>query len=318
MNKSYCKDCEKETEDESLNDKFNSVICTECLTVKSFSKPPQEKKKIAGKTKKESIKVEIIESPVLSIEESSLYIGIEVNKVYNEKCEKTMLRMKNHSVDYIFTSPPYNIAKGVDGKKYKEYKDEMTQQQWAEWQIGLIREMLRVVKKHVFYNVQMLSDNKIAIIEIQHFLKEHFKEHVIWDKKRSAPASTAGVFNSQWEHLIIFSNIEPEFRNFPDGNFDGRKDGGMANIVSPKHNKNNFADENKAVFCIDFPRTFIKAFGKKGDVWYDPFGGSGTTAVAAIQEGRKWIISELSKSLAVRASKRIKNELIISPKLEIE
>jgi DNA modification methylase len=47
-------------------------------------------------------------------------------------------------------------------------------------------------------------------------------------------------------------------------------------------------------------------FGKKGDIWYDPYMGTGTTAIASIEEKKNWIGSEISKEYIDIANKRIK------------
>lgn len=46
---------------------------------------------------------------------------------------------------------------------------------------------------------------------------------------------------------------------------------------------------HSAAFPIELPTWFIKLFTKPGDMVLDPFLGSGTTAVAAIELGRRYI-----------------------------
>jgi site-specific DNA-methyltransferase (adenine-specific) len=54
------------------------------------------------------------------------------------------------------------------------------------------------------------------------------------------------------------------------------------------------------------PSFFIVNFSKEGDLVYDPFMGSGTTAKAAHIYKRKWIGSEISKEYVLKANKRLK------------
>ena len=35
----------------------------------------------------------------------------KLNHIYNEKCEDTMKRMRDHTVSMVLTSPPYNTSK---------------------------------------------------------------------------------------------------------------------------------------------------------------------------------------------------------------
>ena len=51
---------------------------------------------------------------------------------------------------------------------------------------------------------------------------------------------------------------------------------------------------------------FIKAFSKQGDIVLDPFIGSGTTAIAALHLGRRFVGIELDEHYATIAQDRIK------------
>jgi site-specific DNA-methyltransferase (adenine-specific) len=46
---------------------------------------------------------------------------------------------------------------------------------------------------------------------------------------------------------------------------------------------------HSAAFPVELPSWFIRLFTDRNDVVLDPFIGAGTTAVAAIQEGRKFV-----------------------------
>jgi len=62
---------------------------------------------------------------------------------------------------------------------------------------------------------------------------------------------------------------------------------------------------HSAIFPIELPTWFIYLFSKEGDVVLDPFLGSGTSAVAAILHGRKYIGIELKKEYFEEAQKNI-------------
>jgi DNA modification methylase len=86
--------------------------------------------------------------------------NLELNKIYCESNLDTMARMQDKSIDYVLTSPPYNVGKnqmngGDDTKKYKEFSDNTSE--YFEEQKTLILELLRVTKKHIFYNTQIFS-----------------------------------------------------------------------------------------------------------------------------------------------------------------
>lgn len=87
---------------------------------------------------------------------------IELNKIYNEKNLHTIKNIEDKSIDYVLTSPPYNV-KTERIAKYKDYKDGLSQEQYFDTQSQLIKELLRITKNHIFYNIQMLSGNKLAL-----------------------------------------------------------------------------------------------------------------------------------------------------------
>jgi site-specific DNA-methyltransferase (adenine-specific) len=67
----------------------------------------------------------------------------------------------------------------------------------------------------------------------------------------------------------------------------------------------SFKDAHFATFPPDLIRPCILAGAPRGGVVLDPFGGAGTTAVVAMQEGRKSILCELNPGYAAMAERRI-------------
>lgn len=62
---------------------------------------------------------------------------------------------------------------------------------------------------------------------------------------------------------------------------------------------------HSATFPVDLPAWFIKLFTLPGDVVLDPFLGSGTTALAAIQLGRIYAGIDVNEEYVNLAKKRI-------------
>lgn len=63
-----------------------------------------------------------------------------------------------------------------------------------------------------------------------------------------------------------------------------------------------------APFPIELPKRLIRLYSFEGDTILDPFMGSGTTAIAAMREGRRFIGFELNKDYYDNACKRIDAE----------
>ena len=65
-------------------------------------------------------------------------------------------------------------------------------------------------------------------------------------------------------------------------------------------------DDHEAKFPLELPRRVIRLLTEPGDLVLDCFLGSGTTAVAAIREGRRFTGIELEKKYVAVANKQIK------------
>lgn len=237
---------------------------------------------------------------------------LDIDKVYNLKAEVFMKEVPKGYFDYIITSPPYNIGerlsfgknnaiyKGDEGM-YDDYEDAMTPEEYERQLFGWIEEMMRVTKKHVFMNIQMLAKNKSTIFEIFTKFKHDIKEVMIWEKTIASPNINKQIMTSVFEFIFVFSNVEPQKRNFVD-----LVQPAFKNVIRGLNSsQNKYRHLNKATYPLYLPRTIIQAFGKKGDVWYDPFMGTGTTAHACFLEERHWVGTELDADQVESTNKRI-------------
>jgi site-specific DNA-methyltransferase (adenine-specific) len=74
---------------------------------------------------------------------------------------------------------------------------------------------------------------------------------------------------------------------------------------------------HSAVFPLELPSWFIKLLTKKGDIVLDPFLGVGTTALASMLLGRRFIGIELKRDYAREARKNIRSLLSVVGKKEM-
>lgn len=247
---------------------------------------------------------------------------IEMNKIYNEDCLEGMKRIPDGSVDCVITSPPYNFCLRVHGEKYirkgrnevmaglvvNKYanglSDSLDMDSYFEWQCQCIDEMLRVCRGPVFYNIQMITGNKQALLKIMGRYAEKIRDILIWDKKGAEPAMHPGCLNSEYEWIIAFENGDCKGRVFRTMQAER---GTISNVLRIGKNRNR---DHRAAFPIQLPQFFIMQFTSpsEGTVILDPFMGSGTTAIAAIREKRNFIGFELNKDYYDKACKRIKLE----------
>lgn len=232
---------------------------------------------------------------------------MEINKVYNEDCLLTLSKTEDKFFDMTITSPPYNVKKtnGINGgSKYIGNEDDMTNEEYFSWLCRIIDELLRTNKKHIFFNIQMLSDNKEVIEELWYKYRKKLKDIIIWNKRQAIP-NGGGVMASSFEFIFVFSNMAPHTRQFYDANIEG----GFTNVITGKNagQENEYSDIHKAVMPLYIPMHILQKFGHEGEIIYDPFGGTGTTGVAAVKKKMNWVLSEKSKIYIPVIETRIAN-----------
>ena len=247
---------------------------------------------------------------------------IELDHIYNMDCLEWMRGMEDNSVDAIITSPPYNFCLRVRGEGYTKRSkneefgqtgqtfnkytngltDDLDMEEYYEWQCQCIDEMLRLARGIVFYNIQIITGNKFAVLRILGKYSDRIREVLIWDKLTAEPAMHEGVLNSEYELIIAFDKSDCKGRQFRTANWER---GTLSNVIRIGKNREN---DHRAAFPLLLPRTLIHNFTNEGDIIADPFMGSGTTAIAAISEKRHFVGCELNKEYFDKAVRRIKAE----------
>jgi DNA modification methylase len=193
--------------------------------------------------------------------------------------------------DIAFYSPPYNagfgknITKDNGRSKYTNGDDDnMTTADYRKFLNDIIANGTSHTQYN-FCNIQMLANNKKALVGALYDNLDTLADVIVWDKTRSQPAAAENVLNSQFEFVLVFSNKGN--RNIGTRKFHGT----LANIVSIPPQKNEYADEHNAVFSVEFASHFVSNFSDKSVL--DLFGGTGTTLIACEQLNRKCFMMEL-------------------------
>lgn len=242
------------------------------------------------------------------------------NELYNDNCLNVLDKFieEGRRVDCVITSPPYNMnLRVMKGKyvsrcrnknhgiefsnKYANYDDDLPMDEYFEFQKNFIEKSLKI-SNLVFYNIQMITGNKIALCRLMGYFSTKIKEIIIWDKGHAQPAMKAGTLNSQYEFIIVFDNNKPYNRAFDYANFPR---GTETNIWQIKREKNKFI---KAGFPKALVERILTNFTKEGDTIFDPFMGSGTCGVVCKIMKRNFVGVELDKNMFDVAQKQINNE----------
>jgi len=224
--------------------------------------------------------------------------------------------MDDDSVDLVITSPPYNLRRRVsNGKlvsrgnnmsensaKYTEFTDDLTTEDYLEFHSKVLSECLRVSQR-VFYNIAVVAGSKQALFQMIGDYAEHLKDVIIWDKGHGEPAIQEGVLNRQFEFILVFEKDYPISRRFRKSVYFKR--GTLSDVWKIPREKH--VKSHGAVMPTRLVRTILDNFSAEGDVVYDPFMGSGTTAVVCKQMNRNWIGSEISPDYVKLALERVEN-----------
>jgi DNA modification methylase len=201
--------------------------------------------------------------------------------------------MNGNKADIAFSSPPYNAGTTATetamGKttKYNGNDDNKAEADYIDFLNSYIECAIEHCE-YVFVNVQSISNNKIALIDVLYHNKELYADTIIWDKIHGQPAMAENVMNSVFEYVHIFS----QKANRAVGTIQFR--GTIDNILHLQpQRKNEYSDIHNATFSVEFASHFIRNFAKESVL--DQFGGTGTTLIACEQLDRICYMMELDE-----------------------
>jgi site-specific DNA-methyltransferase (adenine-specific) len=245
---------------------------------------------------------------------------MRLNKIYNENCLDTMARMPDGFVDLSVTSPPYDSL-----RDYKGYCFDFE---------NVARELFRVTKQGgvVVWIVNDATKNGSETLtsfrQVLFFNQIGFNlETMIWEKTGSGCLGSNKFYAQNFEYMFILTKGMPKTTNLICDRENKVKSGsvkvnenldktgkGKNRIIKrkPFGKRNNiwrFDTQKNAEHPAPFPERLandhIISWSNEGDLVYDPFMGSGTTAKMALLNNRKFVGSEIAKEYCEIATNRI-------------
>jgi site-specific DNA-methyltransferase (adenine-specific) len=205
--------------------------------------------------------------------------GIEI---YNADCLDVMREMEDGSVDAVITDPPYGIKRFKKGFGYTRFKGYGTETKGIEWdnkpeQI-YFDEMFRVGKLQIIWGA-----NNFALPASECFL--------VWNKRQTIPN---------------FASAELAFCN---------AEGVTAKVFDYSIHRHNHNDKfHPTQKPVSLMKWCLELTTNEGDLVLDCFAGSGTTGVACVQTGRRFIGVEIDPDYYAIAKRRIQ-EALMQPRL---
>jgi site-specific DNA-methyltransferase (adenine-specific) len=237
---------------------------------------------------------------------------IELGRIYQENCIETLERMPDDLLDMTLTSPPYDDLREYNG--YHFPFEEIARLLFQKTKPGGV--VVWVIGDRTLNGNETLSSFRQAIT----FQESGFK------------VDCGKRYRQCFEYMFCFSKGQPKtfnpimqpikqekafksFRITKVGRNDlahdhvAPKERKVNNIffynVGTSSSKDKIAFEHPAIFPEQLAEDQISTWTNEGDLVYDCFMGSGTTAKAAGILGREWIGSEISAEYVKIAENRL-------------
>ena len=256
---------------------------------------------------------------------------MEINKCYNENCLDTMAKMPDRFVDLTVTSPPYDNLRIYNGFTFD----------WHE----TIKELYRVTKDGGVV-VWVVADATINGSETGTSFRQalwakesgfNLHDTMIWQKTAIPYDPKCERYWQAFEYMFVWSKGKPRCNYIkvpcklagkkktkdygqrrPDGTLRTDRRSSKRIIQETKVKDNVWFISNTkqsgyhpASYPEQLANDHIISWSNEGDLVYDPFMGSGTTAKMAILNKRNWIGSEISEEYCKIIKRRITNTLQI-------
>lgn len=259
-------------------------------------------------------------------------------------CLEVLKRIDMNSIDLIVTSPPYadqrkktygGIAPDDYVKWFLPITDELLRVIKPSGTFILnIKEKAIDGERHTYVMELIMEMRKRGWL---------WTEEFIWHKKNCFPGKWPNRFRDAWERLLQF-NKSRDFKMYQDkvmipmgdwaktrlknlSETDKRRDNSRVgsgfgknvskwvgremayptNVLVMATETSN--KQHSAVFPKELPSWFIKLFTQPGDVVLDPFLGSGTTSIAALELDRNSIGIEVLEEYYKLATENINDEI---------
>jgi DNA modification methylase len=228
---------------------------------------------------------------------------------------ENMKEIPDNCLHLMITSPPYNVT--------KEYDEDLSLREYLQVLRQVFTETYRVLINGGRACINVANLGRRPYLPLTDFISKMMLEigflmrgEIIWHKGTRAGISMAW---GSWQSAAnpVLRDVHEYILVFSKGSFNRKKQPGQENTIS----KEQFLEWTKSVwtistesakkighpapFPVELPHRLIQLYTFKGDIILDPFMGSGTTALAALQAERKYIGYEIDPAYVKLAEERI-------------
>ena len=224
----------------------------------------------------------------------SLYLG---------DCEAILPALHRPAAHIVITSPPYNMGlvpggngrgmyrPGASGKGgrfrdgYGDFGDALPQDEYDALHRRVLRLLWDAIPEDgaIFWNHRQRIEHGVARLPLGMDFGIPLRQVITWDRGTGiAPSLRHFTPVAEW----IFLFAKPDFR-LRDHGASGQGDIWRLGMANGRHG-------HPAPFPPALPELFIRHYAPPGGVVLDPFGGTGTTAIAADRLGYDGISIDLA------------------------
>lgn len=249
---------------------------------------------------------------------------MEIDKIYNEDCIETMKRMPDNFIDLTVTSPPYDNLRKYNGFCF-DFENVAKQLYRVTKEGGVV---VWVVNDATVNGSETGTSFKQAL----YFMECGFNLHdtMIWVKDGGGAVGSNLAYTQNFEYMFVFSKGRPKTTNLikdkksltysgkPEKVKEcrGHAERGVVKLTRLEYSKRNNwwllvpgkeegSEFHPAVFPEKLAADHIRSWSNEGDLVYDCFMGSGTTAKMALTLNRHYIGSEISEEYCKIIDKRL-------------
>jgi site-specific DNA-methyltransferase (adenine-specific) len=217
---------------------------------------------------------------------------VEVNKVVLGDCIEGMSGISDSTIDLAVTSPPYKDSDGYNLRLMYDF----------------IRQVYRILKPNslFFLNFGHLAEDKFRPFEVCHIAREcgfNLNDTIVWIKNHYRPIQGNKRLNNLTEFIfLLYKGEMPDLDRLSIGvpyadksnakRFASGRDlkcGGNTWYIPYETIQKSSQKHHPDRFPVELPERCIKLSGVKSGTILDPFAGSGSSMIAAINYGLDFI-----------------------------
>lgn len=231
------------------------------------------------------------------------------------RSSESMSELPDECVHLVVTSPPYNVG--------KEYDKDLSLREYENLLRNVFTECQRVLVAGGRVCVNVANVGRKPYIALNALVSNIMTDigylmrgEIIWNKSASAGVSCAWgswqspsnpVLRDVHEYILCFS--KDAYKLVSNGSPTIEKDEFLEATKSiwtfPSESANRVG--HPAPFPVELPKRLIKLYSYENDVILDPFMGSGSSAIASVETGRRWVGYDTVAEYCELTANRIQN-----------